>query len=1480
MHMNTEEEIFEAAAALPAAERPAYLDEACAGQPELRARIEALIRSDEVTGFMEQIAVAAGNPKLPAELARLHPEEAGQRIGNYNLLEQIGEGGFGIVWVAEQVEPVRRRVALKIIKPGMDSREVIGRFEQERQSLAMMEHPNIAKVFDAGATDKGRPYFVMELVRGVKITDYCDKENLPTADRLKLLITVCQAVQHAHQKGIIHRDLKPSNILVTPGDDGEPVPKVIDFGVAKAIQQKSLTDATVYTQFEQMIGTPAYMSPEQAGLGPMDIDTRSDVYSLGVLLYELLTGRPPFDPKELLRAGHDEMRRVIREVEPPKPSTRISSLPAEDLSGTAARRHTDPPKLISTIRGDLDWIAMKALEKSRARRYESATGLAADIQRHLTNQPVLARPPGKPYLLSRFIRRHKFGFAAGAAIACAMLGGIAAAVWGFVRADTARKIAEGEVTKTKLANEENKQNLHRASMTDYASAVRMLEEEGSPGQKGSYFSGARENWRWQESVAILARSLERDAENYEASLRLFDTLRQHLPEKRDWPLSVAEHKAPVQAAWCSPDGTKVVTSSGDKSAQTWNALTEEPIAKPMQHDTIVRNVRFSRDAGRIVTTSAIPSRNVVQIGPDARVWDTASGEPIGVPLLHEGGVKDAVLSADGTRVLTVGDAGYKSVRVWDVATGRALGKPILHSSEVGIAGFSPDGTKVLTSTSFVVQLWDAATGESLGGLLHEKKYVNLYDVRFSPDGTKILTVGGDGVQLWDAVSGKNLRVKKSASNSPNQAVFSPDGTRFMVRDADGTVSICEVQTGEPVGALLLHEREVTSMSFSHDGLLVVTASDVVAQVWDAATGRPVGPSLRHSSRVRSAEFNPDRSKIITVSTDNTVRVWDAVTNHNTSEPFRHKDQVIGARFNSDGTTVIAALLIPRSPLETTSGGKASYRHTVWHLDTGGRPAGETRRSRPSDRVIGPIFSPDGSRFATILPEGIVKIWHAESPRPVELARHEHAVMSVCFSPDGTRLATISEKTIRLWDAATATIVGNPIQPDGGIGRASFSPDGKRIATLNATKIQVWDTMDGSLLGEQDRPKHDSMDLTTSSDGSFLLTNNYRVTKLRDGVTGQARPQDFPGRAGCVSPNGKTVITANGQVAQLWDTASGIAIGPPIRHNTVVGKTDCSPDGSRAITVTGTWLTEQLSLWGEGAVFKPASFSPNGKWLLTVNHDATTVHFWDTTTGQRAGMPIQHQEPSPNAHFSGAGAVYGRPGYTLRIWATRTAADSARICSITPGIRTWAKHLAGLRFTDDGRIEEIPDAERLAGIANPTLPPGPWTDLSIWINTPAPNRRIDPKSGSTARQIAERERDFDGEGNVESLESALQYDPTVPLARLFLGAAMEKEQAERPPPVRDRSVPQRAAYLRRYDLDALSRALGSMPNEELAALWIRAGHHLLALPPETKIGIAPGTTTPRDEAKKAGQKALELAPESSDAKDLLSKIQVFEEWDKQ
>ncbi len=442
------DEIFNAVIEMPPSEWAARLDALCGSDAALRADVSRLLRSDGrvESGFLEP-GVVMPPPSAPtsAEAKRLSIQDRpGTTIGPYTLHEQIGEGGFGVVYLAEQHKPVRHRVALKIIKPGMDTRQVVARFQAERQALALMDHPHIARVLDGGETDSGRPYFVMELVKGIPITDYCDQCSLPTRERLELFVAVCQAVQHAHQKGIIHRDLKPSNVMIAM-QDGQPAPKVIDFGVAKAINQR-LTEHTLYTQFSQLVGTPLYMSPEQAEMSPLEVDTRSDIYSLGAMLYELLTGTTPFERERLTNASFDELRRIIRQEEPPPPSSRLSTLGGR-ASVIAERRRTEPRRLQQVVRGDLDWVVMKALEKDRTRRYETASGFAADVQRHLSGEAVIAAPPSRLYRTGKFIRRNKGSVLAGGLVALGLIIGIGVSTWMFLqeRAALARAFAAEQV---------------------------------------------------------------------------------------------------------------------------------------------------------------------------------------------------------------------------------------------------------------------------------------------------------------------------------------------------------------------------------------------------------------------------------------------------------------------------------------------------------------------------------------------------------------------------------------------------------------------------------------------------------------------------------------------------------------------------------------------------------------------------------------------------------------------------------------------------------------------------------------------------------------------------------------------------------------------------------------------------------------------------------------------------------------------------
>jgi len=439
-------EIFTRALELPLEGRQEYLEQACEGNEELRRKVEELMAVHQRSkGFMEDLPLGLDAQKMRATQIG---EQPGDRIDRYKLLQQIGEGGCGIVFMAEQGEPIKRRVALKIIKPGMDTRNVIARFEAERQALALMDHPNIAKVLDAGATRSGRPYFVMELIRGVKITEYCDQKSLSLEDRLKLFMQVCSAIQHAHQKGIIHRDIKPSNILVTTTIEGLALPVVIDFGIAKATVNQQLTDKTLFTAFEMLVGTPAYMSPEQAALTNADADTRTDIYSLGVLLYEISTGSTPFDTQEMLKGGLDEIRRVIREKEPVRPSTRLRNLTAEDLTTVSKFRNAEPSNLIRAVRGDLDWIVIKTLEKDRTRRYQTAHALALDVQRYLTGEPISARPPNASYRFRKILSRNKLLFVGIGIIALLLITSLITVSAFLARERQLRREAETEAAKS------------------------------------------------------------------------------------------------------------------------------------------------------------------------------------------------------------------------------------------------------------------------------------------------------------------------------------------------------------------------------------------------------------------------------------------------------------------------------------------------------------------------------------------------------------------------------------------------------------------------------------------------------------------------------------------------------------------------------------------------------------------------------------------------------------------------------------------------------------------------------------------------------------------------------------------------------------------------------------------------------------------------------------------------------------------------
>ncbi|MEE8572389.1 MAG: LpqB family beta-propeller domain-containing protein, partial [Gemmatimonadota bacterium] len=666
------------------------------------------------------------------------PSDLPREIAGYRILERLGEGGMGMVYLAEQQKPVRRRVALKIIKLGMDTKEVIARFESERQALALMSHPNIARIFDAGATEEGRPYFAMEYVPGETITEYCDKHRLNIRERLGLFIDVCRAIHHAHQKAIIHRDIKPSNILVMIQDD-KPVPKVIDFGVAKATTQH-LTEKTVFTEFGELVGTPEYMSPEQLEMTGLDVDTTTDVYSLGVLLYELLVGALPFDPKTLREAGWDGLRRLIREVDPPRPSTRVAQ--AEERAAEAAtRRHTEIDALRKVVRGELDWITMRALEKDRTRRYQSAFTFAEDVERYLSDEPVQASPPSTAYTLRKFVRRHRAPVAAAAAIGITILILGSVACW------------QGHVAQRRAVEAQANAVLAYATAADDAllKALLVLELADLP--------------KTPEAL-VVAR------------------------EAADHPLPHAVlqgHKETLYHIGFSPDGTRVVTASMDGTARIWRV---DGMGEPVVlsgHSSEVYTAAFSPDGAHVVTAS---------LDSTARVW-SADGSGNAVVLRHPGSVTVCEFSPDGTRFLTGCFDG--AARIW---TADGTGEPLIlrHGDYWELyATFSPDGRQVATVNDgdSTLRIW-RADGRGEPVVIRHNTWLGNFP-SFSPDGTLVTVAAGDSTaRVWRS-DGSGAPIALRHPIGVEWSLFSPDGSRILTADYSGILRIWEVGgTGSPL----------------------------------------------------------------------------------------------------------------------------------------------------------------------------------------------------------------------------------------------------------------------------------------------------------------------------------------------------------------------------------------------------------------------------------------------------------------------------------------------------------------------------------------------------------------------------------------------------------------------------------------------------------------------------------------------------------
>ncbi|HEV3339772.1 MAG TPA: serine/threonine-protein kinase, partial [Pirellulales bacterium] len=717
--------------------------------------------------------------------------------------------------MAEQMQPVRRKVAIKIIKPGMDTKQVIARFEVERQALALMEHPNIAKIFEGGVTESGRPYFVLELVNGLPITEFCDSNRLTPRERLELFLSVCQAVQHAHQKGIIHRDLKPSNVLVSM-HDATPVVRVIDFGVAKALGQE-LTEKTLFTGFAQMIGTPLYMSPEQAGGSTLDTDTRSDIYTLGVLLYELLAGTTPFDQERFRKAAYDEICRIVREEEPPRPSTRLSELGAA-LSTISAQREMEPVKLTKLVRGELDWIVMKSLEKDRNRRYETASGLADDVARYLRGEPVLACPPSAAYRLRKFAHKHRAGLATAGAFALFLVAATAVSVSLAVRADRERVRA---VKAEKSATEHESHERARADELAATLAERVYVADIQ------YARDLCERGELENCRAVLSQHgpVDRDKEPRGFEWGYLWSLAASTPSERT---RYRGHRGNVYHATFSPDGLTVASGGEDCDIHLWDARTGLKKGKIKAHTNDVNWLAFSPD-GKLLASASDDAT--------IRLWNVATQAALSVLRGHIGPVESIAFSPDGRSLVSGGKDGI--VRLWDIATAQLAKELTGHSQNVECVAYAPDGKSVVSgSFDCKVKIWNVA-GER-GPLTIAAPGSWVTGVAVSPDGSMVASASHDGsTAIFDAATGNQRATFKSHEGPARGVCFTADNRFLASCGNDGRVSVWLCGLKENPSKFTAGDL-VWSLSFSRDGRsLVTTTRDGAIRVWNWPARNPV-----------------------------------------------------------------------------------------------------------------------------------------------------------------------------------------------------------------------------------------------------------------------------------------------------------------------------------------------------------------------------------------------------------------------------------------------------------------------------------------------------------------------------------------------------------------------------------------------------------------------------------------------------------------
>jgi eukaryotic-like serine/threonine-protein kinase len=1047
-------------------EREAFLEEACGENASLKRQVQRLLRAHFHGGsLLDSPAVGLCETTGP-----LVTEKPGDRIGPYKLLQQIGEGGMGVVYMAEQTEPVKRRVAVKIIKPGMDTEHIIARFEVERQALAMMDHPHIAKVLDAGKLETGRPYFVMELVKGVPVTQYCDEHHLTTSQRLKLFVPICRAVQHAHQKGVIHRDLKPSNILVAEYDH-QVVPKIIDFGVAKALSQ-SLTDRTMFTRFGEIIGTLDYMSPEQAKFNQLDIDTRSDIYALGVLLYELLTGTTPFDKRRLRSSALDEVLRIIREEEPPKPSTRLFS--SATLQVLAANRSTEAKRLPGLIRGDLDWIVMKALDKERSRRYDTASRLADDVDRYLHDEAIEARPPSTAYKVRKFVRRNKGPVAAAVTVAAVLIAGIVGTTIGLVRAESAANLASSEASRAnRLAGEAQQseqratreaERYRRVSYLSDMNAALPIWQAGDAGRAADLLrrhlpQGDADDLRgfeWYYLFALCQRSLMTPTiEGNSAAVAYSPNgkLRAHSDGKTvrlvdvdtDRSRDLFANEAPVMDLAFSPDGKLLASADSGGIIQLWD-VNAQTLLPPLVHGSSeVPSLAFSHDSQTLASTS--------WLARSAKLWNLAAGtEP--TSLQHNDPVTSVAFSYDETTVATCDWEG--TLVLWDAETYKKLNSTPGHAGPAMCVLFARSGDQLISAgVDGTVKIWSIAKGQfellrSLSGHTGSVK-----DLAISGHDDLLASGGIDNtVRLWNLQTGEQIDVFRGTAPIAALAFDPSSGVHTLAAAGHDGIKLWNTSQRPPRDMLTEPTGEVCYGVFLADRDAFVTCGwDGIVRFWDTRTWE-VKDTLQHDDEVYTVAVSPDGHTLATAGADGTIRLYRL----NVGEPPEELDELVG---HPDVIWSVAFSPDSRLLVSAGAGGQEERNGTVriWDLSTDSETKEIDEYRYGGHPGVGrmAVFSPDGKTVASGSADGMVRLWDIASRQQRILTRDAAGLWNVVFSPDGKTLAVTAGRDVKLWDLATG--VERTLQRQGAlVMHVDFlPPDGKTLVTAgHEGSVRLWD----------------------------------------------------------------------------------------------------------------------------------------------------------------------------------------------------------------------------------------------------------------------------------------------------------------------------------------------------------------------------------------------------------------------------------------